>query len=60
LSSRGARRLHCDVAVAGEFAGLSEGGERFEDFFDAVDSFWLRGQEGFVDIFGGRAGGASG
>ena len=39
---------------------FAESGEGFEVFFDAVDSFWLGGQEGFVDVVGRRAGGESG
>jgi hypothetical protein len=54
LAERG--KLHCDVAVGREFARLSEGGEGFEDFFNAAGTFWLGGQEAFVDVFGGRAG----
>jgi hypothetical protein len=51
--------LHGDVAAVIEFAGFEEGGEGFEDFFDAAGAFCLGGQKGFVDIFGGRAGGKS-
>jgi hypothetical protein len=45
---RGARRLHCDVAVVVERAGFAEGGEGFEDFFDAVDSGGKACEKGVV------------
>jgi hypothetical protein len=36
LSSRGARRLRCEVTVVVEFARLARGFKRFQVFFDTV------------------------
>lgn len=58
---RGARsELGGEVAGGVEFAGLAEGGEGFEDFFDAFNSLGGGPAEGFGDVGGRGAGGKGG